>query len=112
MEKMKKRDEKKLSMVDRKKVLYIYTVKIHIIIIIIIILYILSRFNLFNSILNYSINCYFWLLFEHFFRLSPVFYCQSRSVNVDLSMYALVSLVNLDLSKFVKFVKKSQEWKN
>lgn len=35
---MKKRDEKKLSIVDRKKVLYIYTVFIYIIIIIIIIL--------------------------------------------------------------------------
>ena len=59
MKKNEKKDEKKLSMVDRKKVLYIYTVKIHIIIIIIIILYILSILRLFNSILNYSINCYF-----------------------------------------------------
>lgn len=55
---MKKKDEKKLSMVDRKSPLYIYTVKINIIIIIIIILYIVSRFKLFNSILNLSIIYY------------------------------------------------------
>ena len=101
---MKKKEKKNCQWWIEKKVLYIYTVKIHIIIIIII-LYILSILIIFYLSLNYSINCYFWLLFEHFFRLSPAFYCQSRSVNVDLSTYALLSLVNLDLSKFLNFLK-------
>ena len=102
MEKNEKKMKKNCQWWIEKKVLYIYTVKIHIIIIIIIILYILSILIIFYSQLNYSINYY---VFPCFPLDSVNCYCQSRSVNVDLSMYALLSLVNLDLSKFLNFLK-------
>ena len=96
---MKKR-EKKFSREKEKHCIYIqYT---YIIYIIFIILYILSILILLLLILFLFIFCYsFWCLS----LVSVLFYCQVRSVNLDLSMYALLSLVKLDLSNFAKFWK-------
>lgn len=98
MEKKKKNGSR-----ERENTAQIHTCKcMQLNIYIIIILYIISILILLLLILFFFIFCYF----SRCLSLDNVlFYCQSRSVNLDLSMYALLSLVKLDLSNFGKFLK-------